>query len=100
MKKVVKTATKIRQVNKVGILQIVEIVAGSLMMVLAFMAINAKKLINSVIYLSIISMLAVVLFVIMRAPDVAITEAVIGSGIVTAVFVFTLFSVKKEGEGV
>ena len=43
-------------------------------------------------------MLAAIAFVIMRAPDVAITEAVIGSGLVTALFVFTLFSKKKEGE--
>ena len=98
MKNTKKTATKIRQVNKVEILQIVEIVAGTLMLALALMAINAKKLISSVIYLSILSMLAAVLFVLMRAPDVAITEAVIGSGIVTAVFVFTLFSIKKKGE--
>ena len=68
------------------------------MVIISLMAINAKKLINSVIYLSIISMLAVILFVLMKAPDVAITEAVIGSGLVTAIFVFTLFSSKKEGD--
>jgi energy-converting hydrogenase B subunit D len=32
----------------------------------------------------------------MKAPDVALTEAVIGSGLVTALFVFTLLSIKKE----
>ena len=83
-----------------GILTIVEIAIGALMLVLGVLAINTKKLLTSVIYLSIISMLAVVAFVLMKAPDVAITEAVIGSGIVTAIFVFTLFSVKKEGEDV
>ncbi len=88
----------IRQVTKVSILQVVEIVTGSLMVIISLMAINAKKLINSVIYLSITSMLAVILFVLMKAPDVAITEAVIGSGLVTAIFVFTLFSRKKEGD--
>lgn len=80
------------------ILTMVEIVIGALMLVLGILAINTKKLFSSVIYLSIISMLAVVAFVLMKAPDVAITEAVIGSGLVTAIFVFTLFSVKKEGE--
>jgi len=82
----------------VQILTMVEIVIGALMLVLGILAINTKKLFSSVIYLSIISMLAVVAFVLMKAPDVAITEAVIGSGLVTAIFVFTLFSVKKEGE--
>ena len=68
------------------------------MVILGVFAINAKKLFNSVIYLSLLSMLAVVSFVIMRAPDVAITEAVIGSGLVTVLFVFTLFAKGKEGD--
>ena len=79
-------------------LDIVQIAAGAVMVVLAIVAINAKKKITSVMLLSGVSMLAVVAFVIMRAPDVAITEAVIGSGLVTALFVFTLFYKKKEGE--
>jgi len=75
---------------------IISIVIGVIILVLAFLALNSKSLIKAVLFLSGISMLAVVLFVIMRAPDVAITEAVIGSGLVTALFVFTLLSVKKE----
>lgn len=80
------------------IFKIIEIVIGVILIGLGFMAISAKKLINSIIYLSIMSMLAVVSFVIMRAPDVAITEAVIGSGLVTAIFVFTLFGTEKAGD--
>ncbi len=80
------------------ILEIIEIVVGVAMLVFGVLAINSKKLINSVIFLSIISMLAVVSFMLMRAPDVAITEAVIGSGLVTAIFVFTLYTTKKAGE--
>ena len=81
-----------------AIVDIVSIAAGGLMIILGVFAINAKKILNSVIYLSLLSMLAVVCFVIMRAPDVAITEAVIGSGLVTVLFVFTLFIKKKEGD--
>ena len=81
-----------------GMLDILQIVVGAVMVVLAVVAINAKKKITSVMLLSAVSMLAVVAFVIMHAPDVAITEAVIGSGLVTALFVFTLFYKKKEGE--
>ena len=80
------------------ILEIIEIVVGVAMIVFGVLAINSKKLINSVIFLSIISMLAVVSFMLMRAPDVAITEAVIGSGLVTAIFVFTLYTAKKAGK--
>lgn len=76
--------------------EIISLVLGVLLLVIAFMAINSKKLINSVLFLSALSMLAVVAFVLMKAPDVAITEAVIGSGLVTALFVFTLLSLKRR----
>lgn len=75
---------------------IISLVVGVLLLVIAFLAVNAKKLINSVLFLSALSMLAVVSFVLLKAPDVAITEAVIGSGLVTALFIFTLLSVRKE----
>ena len=77
---------------------IVSIVVGVLLLAMAFLAINTKKLIKSVLYLSGLSMLAVVSFVMLKAPDVAITEAVIGSGLVTALFVFTLLSVRRRDE--
>lgn len=83
-----------------SVMELLELALGAVMVVLAVIAVNAKKKVTSVIMLSAISMLAVVLFVVMRAPDVAITEAVIGSGLVTVLFVFTLFSKKNEGEDV
>lgn len=79
-------------------MQIIEIIVGIVLLIFAFLAIESKKIINSVIYLSILSMLAVISFIFMKAPDVAITEAVIGSGLVTAIFIFTLFSIKKVGD--
>ncbi len=74
---------------------IISLVIGVLLLVIAFLAINSKKLIQAVLFLSALSMLSVVAFVMMKAPDVAITEAVIGSGLVTSLFVFTLLSVRK-----
>lgn len=79
------------------LLSIVEIFITVLMVVLAFLAINSKSLIKSVMFLSSLSMLSVIGFVLMKAPDVAVTEAVIGSGLVTSLFVFTLLSVRKVG---
>ncbi len=82
----------------VNSLNIVEVAIGILLLVLGFLAVSSKKMINAIIYMSITSMLAVLSFALMKAPDVAITEAVIGSGLVTAVFLFTLLSIKKVGE--
>jgi len=80
------------------LISIIEIVVSILLILLAFLAINSKTLIKSVMFLSSLSMLAVIGFVIMRAPDVAVTEAVIGSGMVTSLFVFTLLAVRKVGK--
>lgn len=80
------------------LISIVEIVVSILLIVLAFLAINSKSLIKSVMFLSSLSMLAVIGFVLMKAPDVAVTEAVIGSGLVTSLFVFTLLAVRKVGK--
>ncbi len=77
-------------------IDIVMLVVSILLLVIAFLAVSEKKLIKSVIFLSALSMLSVVSFVLMKAPDVALTEAVIGSGLVTSLFVFTLLSIKKE----
>ena len=76
---------------------IVEIFVSVLMLILAFLAINSKSLVKSVMFLSALSMLAVVGFVLMKAPDVAVTEAVIGSGLVTSLFIFTLLAARKVG---
>jgi len=77
---------------------LLEIFIGILMIYAGAMAVISKKLFNSVLYLSLLSMVAVVGFVFMKAPDVAITEAVIGSGLVTAVFLLTISIKKRSGD--
>ncbi len=83
--------------DNIEVLQVLEIVIAVFMVVLAFLAINSKSLIKAVMFLSALSMLSVIGFVVMQAPDVAVTEAVIGSGLVTSLFVFTLLATKKVG---
>ena len=79
------------------LINIVEIAVSVLLVGLAFLALNGKSLIRSVMFLSLLSMLSVIAFVLMQAPDVAVTEAVIGSGLVTSLFVFTILSKRKVG---
>lgn len=80
------------------LINIIEIVVGVMLVVLALIAINTKSLKKSIILLSTLSMLSVLAFVLLHAPDVAVTEAVIGSGIITSLFVFTLLSIRKVGD--
>jgi energy-converting hydrogenase B subunit D len=75
---------------------IIMIVVSIFLLLIAFFAVHEKKLIKSVIFLSALSMLSVVSYVLMKAPDVALTEAVIGSGLVTSLFIFTLLSIQKK----
>ena len=79
------------------LINLVEIVISVLLVGLAFLALSGKSMIRSIMFLSLISMLSVIGFVLMQAPDVAVTEAVIGSGLETSLFVFTLLGKKKAG---
>ncbi|MGS0971792.1 MAG: Na(+)/H(+) antiporter subunit B [Candidatus Izemoplasmataceae bacterium] len=80
------------------LINVLEIIVSILLLLLAFLALSSKSLIKSVMFLSSLSMLSVVAFVLMKAPDVALTEAVIGSGLVTSLFVFTLLATRKVGQ--
>ncbi|MBO8160529.1 MAG: DUF4040 domain-containing protein [Thermosipho sp. (in: Bacteria)] len=68
----------------------VTIFVGILIIISAIFAVEAKKMLDSFIALSLMSLLTVFLFVIMKAPDVAITEAAVGAGLATAVLVLAL----------
>jgi len=80
------------------LINVLETLVSILLIVLAFLALSSKSLIKSVMFLSSLSMLSVLAFVLMKAPDVALTEAVIGSGLVTTLFVFTLLATRKVGQ--
>jgi energy-converting hydrogenase B subunit D len=58
-------------------------------------AIFSRSLISSIIALSVFSTNVAALFVILQAPDVAMTEAVIGTGLVTAIFIVTLNKIEE-----
>ena len=65
--------------------------------VVAWSAITQKKLADSIILFMGLGLGSVVLFFIFKAPDVALTEAVIGSGISSLIF---LMALKHLGEKV
>jgi uncharacterized MnhB-related membrane protein len=63
--------------------------------VVALSAIMQKKLADSIILFMGVGLGSVVLFFIFKAPDVALTEAVIGSGMSSLIF---LMALKHLGE--
>ncbi len=66
------------------------------MIVVALYAVNSKDITQSVILFMGVGLGSVVLFFIFQAPDVALTEAVIGSGLSTAVFLLGIRHTSKE----
>jgi len=62
----------------------------------AIFAVKTKKTINAVISSGIVSLVASIIFLLVAAPDVAMTEAAIGSGLTTVVFLYALKHVKED----
>ena len=54
---------------------------GVIMVAAAFLAIYQKSLLSAIIAAGAISLLASVIYIILAAPDVAMTEAALGSGL-------------------
>jgi len=73
------------------------IIAGTFLgiIIVALSSILQKKLVDSIILFMGIGLGSVILFFIFRAPDVALTEAVIGAGIISLIF---LIALKHLGE--
>ena len=76
-------------------ISIIIIVLGIIMIIAAFLAIHLKNLLSAVISAGVISLLASVIYLLLAAPDVAMTEAAIGSGLTTIIFIFTLKKIRK-----
>lgn len=68
------------------------ITAGILALIMvgaALWVVLTPDLLQAIIIFAVVSLIASALFLFMNAPDVAITEAAIGAGLTTAIFLFT-----------
>lgn len=72
------------------VLAIITIVCVLIMVFSAWFAIKTSDLISAVIASSVVSLMSSVLFLILHAPDVAMTEAAIGAGLATVVFLIAI----------
>lgn len=75
--------------------QIIAILLSIIILVMAVIAIYHRKLVVSIIAVGAVSLFASVLYLVMSAPDVAMTEAAIGSGLSTIIFFFVLNKIRK-----
>jgi uncharacterized MnhB-related membrane protein len=66
------------------------------LLVLIIMAIEFKDLLYSVIILTGASITLAVIFYMLQAPDIAITQAAVGAGISTVLYVIAISRTRRE----
>ncbi len=71
-------------------IEIIHISTLIMMIIASFLAVIFKKLLPSIIALTVASLLLSLEFYILHAPDVAIAEASIGAGLTMAIFIFAI----------
>ncbi len=72
-------------------------VLGVIMVAGALYAVLTKKLLFAVIASGVISLNASIIYLVLASPDVAMTEAAIGSALTTIIFLYVLSRIKREG---
>ncbi len=65
-------------------------VLGTVMVLAAILALHLKSLLAAVVAVGLMSLLASILYLLLAAPDVAMTEAAIGAGLSTMIFIYAL----------
>ncbi|MEA1911862.1 MAG: hydrogenase subunit MbhD domain-containing protein [Spirochaetota bacterium] len=65
----------------------------------AILAVQTKNLVVAVIAAGLVSLMASIGYLLLAAPDVAMTEAAIGSGLSTIIFFYVLNRVRGRDNG-
>ena len=80
------------------IFTIITIFLGIVMLIMAGIAIYHKNLTVAIIAAGVVSLFAAVMYLLLAAPDVAMTEASIGSGLSTIIFFYVLNKIRKTND--
>ncbi|MFW5742700.1 MAG: Na(+)/H(+) antiporter subunit B [Spirochaetota bacterium] len=70
-----------------------------LMLVVAILAILVRDLLGAVVLASVFSLLSCLVFYVLGAPDVALTEAAVGTGVGTVVFIWIVSKTERRDRG-
>jgi uncharacterized MnhB-related membrane protein len=73
----------------------IEVLLG-LLIVLAVLALLARDLLVAVVVTSVFSLVTCLVFFLWHAPDVALTEAAVGTGVGTVVFVWAVSKTERK----
>lgn len=78
------------------IIKLIAIVIGLAILLMALIAVYNKKLIVAIVAAGVVSLFASVMYLLLSAPDVAMTEAAIGSGLSTIIFFYVVNKIRKN----
>jgi len=67
-------------------------------LILAVLILTIRSLFTAVILMAIFSLFSAVLFFVLHAPDVALTEAAVGAGVSTFLYIWIVNHTRKEPE--
>ncbi len=79
-------------------LLIISILLGIIMLAMAGIAIYHKSQVVAIIAAGALGLFASVMYLLLSAPDVAMTEAAIGSGLSTIIFFYVLNRIRTTDE--
>jgi uncharacterized MnhB-related membrane protein len=77
---------------------IISILLGILMLAMTGIAIYHQNLVVAIIASGAVGLFASILYLLLAAPDVAMTEAAIGSGLTTIIFFYVLNRIRTTDE--
>lgn len=74
----------------------ISIVLGVIMLIMAFVALYHRNIKVAILSAGVVSLFASILYLLLAAPDVALTEAAIGSGLSTIIFFYVLNQIRRK----
>ena len=66
-----------------------------LLILLAMIALQIRNMVASVVLMSVFSLVSCLVFYLLHAPDVALTEAAVGSGVGTVILIWIVFKTER-----
>lgn len=73
----------------------IEAILG-LLVILAFLSLQVRDLVGSVLLVGVFSLLSCLFYFVLHAPDVALTEAAVGTGVGTVILIWIVHKTERR----
>jgi uncharacterized MnhB-related membrane protein len=87
---------KIKRRNKMNVTIIFALLLAIVTVTMAVAVLIVKKIRTAVLVSGVVSLIASIIYLLLASPDVAMTEAAIGSGLTTIIFFYVLNKMRSS----